>query len=425
MAVFLSRKKQILAGVAVTAREDGETPPAPGDCNSDEIAPSPLLTPHSELRPLFSRGWTGSPLQQPGFKPDKSLKGCIDRDLIGVCGVINSSPLFVTTSSCSGRLTVFQQGERRPGSNAKKGGRIVYASHSTVDVSEAARTIMDRIQSGRPHYEVRKGLGATTPAADASGAERSHLALSVSPVPPARQELPAPRALVDQPLIDLKFEPFVVHVECVDLSSAKALLATALRSGLKHSGISSAGPKRYIVALRGSQRLEVPIAVPSGSPGIGTAGSTGTPVAGSSLVSSLLLVTPEYLELLLQVCNAKLQLNLGQISRLHQALRKVDECRSDAEPNGTAEGAGQVGVIPGVKKYRLHRRKMTKLTKPGLIDDSSGPQVAAPVADPSRFGQASRANPVCSTDPSRSRHGAERSSFLSVASLQLGFSVSS
>ncbi|PHJ16485.1 kelch repeat-containing protein [Cystoisospora suis] len=422
MAVFLSRKKQILAGLAASPCENGEAWPAPGDCNPDDVVARPLPTPRSEVRPLFSGGGTESPLQEPGCKPDKSLKGCIDRDLIAVCGLINTSPAFVTTSSCSGRLTVFQQGDRRSGSNTKKGGKIVYASHSTVDVSEAARTIVDRIKSGRPHYQVRKDLALTTPGGDASRDERSHLSLSVPAVPPARQVLPAPRALVDQPLIDLKFEPFVIHVECVDLSSARALLAAALTSGLKHSGISSAGPKRYIVALRGSQRLEVPIAVPSGSPSIRTAESAATIAADAAVVSTVLLVTPEYLELLLQVCNAKLQLNLEQISRLHEALRKLaDECGPEAEPNGRAKGAERVGVISLVKNRR-HRRKTTKTTKPGLIDDSSASEVAAPLADSLHFGPASSASPVCSTDPSRSHPGAERSSCVSVSCRQLGVS---
>lgn len=55
----------------------------------------------------------------------------------------------------------------------------------------------------------------------------------------------------------LKFEPFLLHVETRNLERARDLVALGLRSGFRESGIVFG--RRYIVALRCSVRLEIPI----------------------------------------------------------------------------------------------------------------------------------------------------------------------
>ncbi|CAD2086772.1 conserved Plasmodium protein, unknown function [Plasmodium vinckei brucechwatti] len=55
--------------------------------------------------------------------------------------------------------------------------------------------------------------------------------------------------------IYIKFEPFIIHVKCIDLSSALKLLKIAQGAGLKQSGILNFN-KDVTVAIRGSMRLE-------------------------------------------------------------------------------------------------------------------------------------------------------------------------
>ncbi|SBT76019.1 conserved Plasmodium protein, unknown function [Plasmodium ovale] len=53
----------------------------------------------------------------------------------------------------------------------------------------------------------------------------------------------------------IKFEPFIIHIKCVDLVSALKLLKIAQHAGLKQSGILNF--KKFVtVAVRGSMRLE-------------------------------------------------------------------------------------------------------------------------------------------------------------------------
>ncbi|VTZ67366.1 tRNA wybutosine-synthesizing protein, putative [Plasmodium chabaudi chabaudi] len=55
--------------------------------------------------------------------------------------------------------------------------------------------------------------------------------------------------------IYIKFEPFIIHVKCIDLCSALRLLKIAQGAGLKQSGILNFN-KDVTVAIRGSMRLE-------------------------------------------------------------------------------------------------------------------------------------------------------------------------
>ena len=46
-------------------------------------------------------------------RADKSKKGDVDPPIFALVGAINSSPSFVTTSSCSGRTVVFAAAHQR------------------------------------------------------------------------------------------------------------------------------------------------------------------------------------------------------------------------------------------------------------------------------------------------------------------------
>ncbi|KAK2644488.1 hypothetical protein Ddye_019683 [Dipteronia dyeriana] len=135
---------------------------------------------------------------------DKSPKGTLDLPIVPLINVINSHPDYFTTSSCSGRVSIFSHPTNRP-----KGGSWLYITHDLADA--------DAI------------LSLLFPAAD----------------PTRRDQLV------------FRFEPLIVAVECRGVDSAQHLVSLAVASGLRESGVTSV-KKRVIVGIRCSIRLEVP-----------------------------------------------------------------------------------------------------------------------------------------------------------------------
>jgi tRNA G37 N-methylase Trm5/tRNA(Phe) wybutosine-synthesizing methylase Tyw3 len=175
-------------------------------------------------------------------KPDKSVKGSIDVLFLPLYDIINSSTDFVTTSCCSGRIAVFN--------GTKNSGSWIYVSHAPCD-PEAVVTSLNGLRN-----ESESGLGEAL----------------------------------------FKFEPFVIHIECSSEEHCKSLLSLSIKLGFKNSGIISMS-KRFIIAIRGCLRLEVPLAL------------NGT-----------VLVSTDYIETLCSLANQKLTENTKQIEKLTKAI---------------------------------------------------------------------------------------------------------
>jgi tRNA wybutosine-synthesizing protein 3 len=195
---------------------------------------------------------------------DKSRKGGVDAPIADLINCINSHPCFFTTSSCSGRVSIFLEQPHAPllsdpyheaesngkagaKSKVKLGGSWVYVSHEPAKVDEVVTTVR-RLYQG------------------------------------AKQEQ-------DLGLLVFRFEPFIMALECSSLAAAQGLVACAMASGYRESGVTSVG-KRLIVAVRSSIRLEAPI------------GEKGK-----------LLVPEEYLRFLTETANKKFILNQQRIDR--------------------------------------------------------------------------------------------------------------
>ena len=73
---------------------------------------------------------------------DLSPKGSIDGPIQGLIKEINSIPSLVTTSSCSGRIAVYLEGERCKSSSksgslgGKGGGKWLFISHEPLDMTK-------------------------------------------------------------------------------------------------------------------------------------------------------------------------------------------------------------------------------------------------------------------------------------------------
>ncbi|KAF1887173.1 hypothetical protein Lal_00040770 [Lupinus albus] len=184
---------------------------------------------------------------------DKSAKGTLDEPIICLINTINDNPLYFTTSSCSGRISVLSQPLSTLSFNTKKkarGGTWLFVSHDPADPDSL--------------------LSLLFPSPDSTRFSESQLVF--------------------------RFEPLIVAVECRDLGSAQSLVSLAISCGFRESGITNTN-KRFIIAIRCSIRMEVPL------------GHTPN-----------IMVSPQYLRFLVQVANDKMEANRNRTHRFHQML---------------------------------------------------------------------------------------------------------
>ncbi len=134
-------------------------------------------------------------------KQDKSKKGDIDALVRPVLNIINRKENYYTTSSCSGRVYLWQ------GSGKKNETRWIKMSHDPIP---------------KDFFELKD-----IELEDTTG------------------------------IVWLRLEAFILHVACRDLNAANILLE-ASRKIYKKSSILSASNK-IIVEIRGSEFLEMPL----------------------------------------------------------------------------------------------------------------------------------------------------------------------
>ena len=134
-------------------------------------------------------------------KKDKSKKSSIDSPILNLVDKINSSKDYYTTSSCSGRIVLLEKK-----SDKKQESRWLLIIHGKAKTSD-----------------VKKALCS------------------------AKHE------------VWFSFEPFILHVCCRDIDSARLLLNSLNGLGLKRSGIMSLG-NRILIEIIGDERLHTLVA---------------------------------------------------------------------------------------------------------------------------------------------------------------------
>ena len=136
-------------------------------------------------------------------KKDKSSKKILDVKISRLCKKINSLNDYYTTSSCSGRIVLIID------KNKKAEGLFLKVWHDLINFSKLKK-------------ELKKILSSNS--------------------------------------LNVKFkqEPCILHVACYDLNSALKLLDKARKNGWKRSGITSSG-KKFVVELISTEKLEFPI----------------------------------------------------------------------------------------------------------------------------------------------------------------------
>ncbi|XP_054720316.1 tRNA wybutosine-synthesizing protein 3 homolog [Uloborus diversus] len=134
-------------------------------------------------------------------KADLSKKGSVDSRISDLVNVLNSHPSYFTTSSCSGRAIIFTSSDVK-----KKGCSWIFVSHDQVSSKEIINSL------------------------------KSHSGSAV-----------------------LKFEPFILHVQCSTIADAQKMHALSIQSGFRNSGFSIGRSGKIILAVRSTLALEVPI----------------------------------------------------------------------------------------------------------------------------------------------------------------------
>ncbi|KPI84598.1 hypothetical protein ABL78_6359 [Leptomonas seymouri] len=165
---------------------------------------------------------------------DKSLAGRVDPQIAELVHYVNSSfPQYVTSSSCAGRVSLFHKGVKET-----KGA----ATHTETAFDTAATPAALFLVPQRKRGSF--GQGTLYQSHDPLPEDTS--AVVAESIVPAlekfwtwRQTHTSDPALCSSEVLQLKFEPMILHVLCADIASAAVLLNCGSESGQMNSGIVS------------------------------------------------------------------------------------------------------------------------------------------------------------------------------------------
>ncbi|KAL6945459.1 hypothetical protein ACO0QE_002915 [Hanseniaspora vineae] len=190
---------------------------------------------------------------------DLSPKGSIDALCIPIIKLINdNSDDMVTTSSCSGRLSVFVEGVK-----TKSQAKQYENSTPQTATGQSSQAPEEAVTSAMLEYKLG-GKG--------DGGEWLYITHNVDEVTGWLQKVQtSERAIrflsqdnkVETENIDMttkrlilyKFEPLILHIKCRNFETASRLYNVAMGCGFRESGIGS----NFNVALRINIKLDVPI----------------------------------------------------------------------------------------------------------------------------------------------------------------------
>ena len=140
---------------------------------------------------------------------DFSPKGSIDAPIVHLVDFINGLPDFVTTSSCSGRISLYRD------ENSTKGIKWLKVVHGTVTAQQLKDAVTDQESTAAGNH-----------------------------------------------IVALKCEGFILHIRCRDLDSGRRLHQVAMSCGFRESGLSVGQKMRVQLSIRTTAfGLELPIAV--------------------------------------------------------------------------------------------------------------------------------------------------------------------
>jgi len=173
---------------------------------------------------------------------DKSRKGSIDKPIVELIEYINSLENYYTTSSCSGRIYLFTEADKKPDV------KWLYVSHEKVN----AKNIIEALKGKLPKQRIW-----------------------------------------------LKQENLILHIACRTMDDANKILNIARNIGFRRSGII-ADSNIIIVEICSTESVDVPVCE-----------------------KGKLLVSKEYLKLLVKIANQKFIKGREKLERLEEEIQKI------------------------------------------------------------------------------------------------------
>lgn len=242
---------------------------------------------------------------------DRSRAGRVDARCVEFVREVCASEDFFTTSSCSGRVSVFADRGAREVERGLKGGRWVYVSH------DPAR--------GRAVVEAVREVEAETASPGETDGE---------------DEDAATKTLV------LRFEPFILAVEARDLESGADFVRCARDCGYRESGITAC-EKRVICAARCQIRMEAPV-----------------------VVNGERMVDDAGIERLVEMANEKFRANAERMERFREAFGKMCAERASGK-RGVAAESSAAHVLKCVEvRKSVAKEVKDALKKCGWLDNT-------------------------------------------------------
>lgn len=237
--------------------------------------------------------------------PDASPKGTIDERCLPIMNVINAHPDMVTTSLCSGRVSVFLEGKKHENQIGAKGneGRWLFVTHEP-----------DALQNWSDSVD---------------------FVFDTPPVTSATTRY-----------ILFKFEPLILHVKCRDADTANMLFSTAMGCGFRETGIGS----NNIVGIRILIKLDIPIGALQND-------------------KHVMFVSKEYLQIITKLSLDRFSENFRKMDQLQDAISQMGqyvkkeekETKEQRRQRKIMEGmARRDGVRAEKEKKRAEKERLQK-----------------------------------------------------------------
>jgi len=120
----------------------------------------------------------------------------------------------------------------------------------------------------------------------------------------------------------LKFEPFVLHVQCTSLQDAQLVHEVSVSSGFRNSGLTVGKRGKIMANVRSTHSLEVPVTR-----------------------NGVQIVSDEYLAYTTELANSKLKENFERIARFRELLMRslLDRAKEDEQEDGHAAKLSENG----------------------------------------------------------------------------------
>ncbi|KAF2753297.1 hypothetical protein EJ05DRAFT_504948 [Pseudovirgaria hyperparasitica] len=226
---------------------------------------------------------------------DSSPKGTIDEPIRSLIDDINNREGFVTTSSCSGRISVFLEGSRP-------------VEKADVQANSQADTIRSSV-GGKGGGSWRFVSHKPVKLCNENSEVDLHNAFGMHP----KQKLPSDMESSTR-YVHLKFEAMILHVLSATNTYAQEMLAAALASGFRESGA---------VGLSSSTQQESTPTVAVRSTGLGFDAIIGYEICEDGVQRIQSLVDESYLRILVGIANSRFRINSERIARFRDSLFRV------------------------------------------------------------------------------------------------------